>query len=111
MSVLDSTVLDAMVGRLVEEFSPEQILLFGSHAWGTPDEHSDVDLLVVVSESPELASRRAQRAHRCLGGMGVPKDVLVHTRAEVERALLVPTSLIGEIMEQGRLVYARASTG
>ncbi len=111
MSVLDSTVLDAMVGRLVEEFSPEQILLFGSHAWGTPDEHSDVDLLVVVSESPEPASRRAQRAHRCLGGMGVPKDVLVHTRAEVERALLVPTSLIGEIMEQGRLVYARASTG
>jgi predicted nucleotidyltransferase len=32
---------------LVEQFHPEQVILFGSYAYGTPDEHSDVDLLVV----------------------------------------------------------------
>lgn len=32
---------------LVEQFHPEQIILFGSHAYGDPDRHSDVDLLVV----------------------------------------------------------------
>ncbi|MFA7346039.1 MAG: nucleotidyltransferase domain-containing protein [Terrimicrobiaceae bacterium] len=32
---------------LVEQFHPEQVILFGSYAYGSPDEHSDVDLLVV----------------------------------------------------------------
>ena len=34
--------------RLAAEFDPEQIILFGSHAWGTPTEDSDIDLLVIV---------------------------------------------------------------
>ncbi len=32
---------------LLEEFEPEQIILFGSYAYGEPTEHSDVDLLVI----------------------------------------------------------------
>ena len=32
---------------LVEQFHPQQVILFGSYAYGQPDEHSDVDLLVV----------------------------------------------------------------
>ena len=32
---------------LVEEFRPQRVVLFGSYAYGRPDEHSDVDLLVV----------------------------------------------------------------
>lgn len=32
---------------LVEQFHPEQVILFGSYAYGQPDEHSDIDLLVV----------------------------------------------------------------
>lgn len=32
---------------LVEQFHPQQIILFGSYAYGKPDEHSDVDLLAV----------------------------------------------------------------
>jgi predicted nucleotidyltransferase len=34
--------------RVAEEFSPEKIILFGSHAYGTPTEDSDVDLLVIL---------------------------------------------------------------
>jgi predicted nucleotidyltransferase len=36
---------------LVDRFQPEQVLLFGSHAWGTPDQYSDVDLMVIISHS------------------------------------------------------------
>jgi hypothetical protein len=32
---------------LVEQFHPQQVILFGSYAYGQPDRHSDVDLLVV----------------------------------------------------------------
>ena len=32
---------------LVEQFHPQQVILFGSYAYGEPSQHSDVDLLVV----------------------------------------------------------------
>ena len=48
---------------LVEQFHPDQVILFGSYAYGDPDEHSDVDLLVVkpVQES-RLKDKIAIRA-------------------------------------------------
>lgn len=109
MKVLEDTVLEVMVQRLVEAFDPARVVLFGSHAWGEPKDDSDVDLLVIVDEDDRAASRRSQQAHRCLGGLGVPKDVLVHTRAEVDRAMQVRTSLIRQIIEQGRVLYERTA--
>ncbi len=99
METLDSDVLDEMVRRLVAEFQPEQIILFGSRAWGEPDEESGVDLLVIVSESDERPTQRAARAYHCLGGIGVPKDILVKTRAEVDKYRHVYASLECEILE------------
>lgn len=32
---------------LISEFAPQHVVLFGSYAYGSPNEHSDVDLLVV----------------------------------------------------------------
>ncbi len=105
VKVVENNLLEEMVRRLVEEFHPEQVILFGSHAWGTPTDDSDVDLLVVVAECKESPSRRAQRAHRCLGGLNVPKDVLVMTRAEVEKHRPVYASLECQILERGKVLY------
>jgi predicted nucleotidyltransferase len=98
-------LLDQMTQRLVSALNPEQIILFGSHAYGEPTEESDIDLLVIVSQSDEPRYRRAQEAHRTLRGMGIPKDILVMTRAEVERKATVPNSLISQILRQGRVLY------
>jgi len=58
MLTLDDHLLQTATDRLVAEFRPEQIWLFGSHAWGEPQADSDVDLLVVVPESHETPVRR-----------------------------------------------------
>ena len=42
--------ISTMTDRIVRDFNPEQIILFGSHARGDAHAHSDVDLLVVFSE-------------------------------------------------------------
>ncbi len=49
---------------LEEQFSPVQIVLFGSYAYGEPDKHSDIDLLIVkpLKSSPlreKIAIRNA----------------------------------------------------
>jgi predicted nucleotidyltransferase len=45
VNVLSPELLHEIVQRLVDEFHPERIILFGSHAWGTPTNDSDIDLL------------------------------------------------------------------
>ena len=105
MKTLDQRLLDTATRRLVVEFQPEQVWLYGSHAWGQPHADSDVDLLVVVPHSDESPIRRSQRAHRCLRGLRMPKDVLVETRQEVDRVRDLTTSLENTILTRGRRLY------
>ena len=99
------TILQEMTRRLVAEFQPTQIFLFGSHAWGQPTEDSDVDLLVIVGGSDKSPRERRLQARRVLRGFGVAKDVLVETQGEVERATRTYTSLESEILERGVRLY------
>lgn len=105
METLGAVELREITRKLVEEFDPEQIILFGSHAWGTPHKDSDVDLLVIVSQSDAPLAQRAKRAYRALRGLNVPTDILVKTREEVDRYRSVHTSLDRQILEQGRVLY------
>ena len=105
MKTIPSGVLQEAVERLKAEFQPEEIYLFGSHAWGTPDDDSDVDLMVIVPDSDERSIKRMQRAHRCLRGIGFAKDVLVPTRTQVDRYKHLRASLFHQVLAKGRKLY------
>ena len=105
MKTIAPDLLTEAVRRLKEEFQPEEIFLFGSHAWGTPTDDSDLDFMVIVPQSDERPIRRMQRAHRCLRGIGFPKDVLVNTRAEFNRYRHLRASLSYKIAHEGRKLY------
>ena len=98
-------LLQTATQRLVAEFQPEEIYLFGSHAWGTPNEDSDVDLMVIVPSSDERPIRRDQRAQKCLGRLPVAADVLVRTRGEVNRYKHLRASLFHQVLNQGQKLY------
>ena len=103
----DRKLQTEIVQRLVAEFAPQEIWLFGSYAWGKPDSGSDLDLLVIVDESEQSPVQRAVRAQRCLRGLLASVDVLVKTHAEVERYRQVHASLEAQILEEGKLIYGR----
>lgn len=105
MRIIPPGLLEEAVKRLVATFHPEAIYLFGSHAWGTPTDDSDVDLCVILRESEEDPIARAQRGHCSLIGLPMPKDVLVRTRAEVRDAQRVRSSIVNSIISKGRLLY------
>jgi uncharacterized protein len=107
MKVVQTYLLDEIVARLTDEFDPEQIILFGSHAWGEPNDDSDLDLCVIVAESNERPARRSQKAHLCLGDLPVPKDIVVMTREEIEKFRDVYASLECLILEKGKVLYDR----
>ncbi len=90
---------------LVEEFQPEQVWLFGSYAWGEPTEDSDLDLYVIVPDRPGNSLSRAQQAHRALGALTMPKDIVVKTRSEVDRVKSLCPTLAYKVLNEGRLLY------
>jgi predicted nucleotidyltransferase len=105
MTAIDRT-LAIMTERIVRDFHPERIILFGSYARGDMRAKSDVDLLVVM---PDGTDRRqaAIAIHGALSGLGVAKDVVVTTPTEVaQRGNLVGTVLYPALRE-GRVLYGR----
>ncbi len=107
MQTTEAEVLPEVVRRLVAEFDPDEIILFGSRAWGRPQPDSDYDLMVIVSRSDERPSRRAARAYGRLHQIGVPIDMIVSTRQEFDRFSGVPASLEAKILKSGVMLYGR----
>ncbi|MBN1935396.1 MAG: nucleotidyltransferase domain-containing protein [Anaerolineae bacterium] len=107
MQVVDQDLLQEITRRLVAQFQPEQIILFGSHAWGVPDRYSDVDLLVIVPDSSLGDYERAVLGHRCLSELNIPKDILVRTRAEFDFFSQARASLEYQIAKRGKVLYER----
>jgi uncharacterized protein len=110
METIPANLLQEIVQRLVSEFDPDQIILFGSHAWGKPNADSDVDICVIVPSSLERATRRATRAYRCLRGVGAPVDVIVKTQEEINHFSGVPASIEAHILTRGKVLYGQSQT-
>jgi uncharacterized protein len=105
MENVSSDALAEVVDRIIQAVHPEQILLYGSQAWGQPNEDSDIDLLVVLGTSSEPGYRRAREVYRSLRGIRLPIEVVVRTRDEMIRAGRVSTSLERQVLDRGRLLY------
>jgi predicted nucleotidyltransferase len=107
MKAVSDSLLQEVTRRLVEQFQPEQIILFGSQVWATPTAGSDIDLMVIVTHSELSDYERSVQGHRCLGGLDVAKDVVVKTRAEFDFFRDVRASLEYKIAREGRVLYDR----
>jgi predicted nucleotidyltransferase len=105
MKTIPPGTLEEMTRKLVEEFRPLKIILFGSHAWGEPSEESDVDIMVIVEESDEKPIKRDIRARKTLFKIGVPMDVLVKTREEFDYFAKVKATLEWWVNERGMVLY------
>ena len=82
-----------------------QVYLFGSFAYGSPTENSDIDLLVVVRDG--IDSLKVMRAVSAgLMNRRVPLDVLVDNLSDfTERSKPERVTLQREIKNKGVLVY------
>jgi predicted nucleotidyltransferase len=94
--------------RIAEKFDPEKIILFGSFAYGTPHEWSDVDLLVVMPAREELTqAARIQLAFEPV----FPMDILVRTPQRLCRRLADGDSFLQEVMSKGIVLYEKRNPG
>jgi HEPN domain-containing protein/predicted nucleotidyltransferase len=103
------TNLEDIVERLVREYEPDRIILFGSAATGVAREGSDLDLLV-VKDTPARPIDRRMEVERLLVDRGIPLDILVYTPRELRELYAAGNPLIEEVVETGRVLYMRKET-
>jgi uncharacterized protein len=98
--------------RLVEAYNPVAIYLFGSYAWGEPNEDSDLDFMVIVSDNvhPDFAYLRQKR--RKIDeefykneNLNFPIDILVNTESKFFKTSNHPSTLQFKILNEGKKSY------
>lgn len=105
-AVRHDQILEMIASRLIREFAPERIILFGSRARGDYAHDSDYDLVVVM---PEGVDRRAMTVamRRRLADLPAAKDIIVTTAADLARGSHIAGSIADEASRQGVDLYVR----
>ena len=98
--------IEEIIERIASNYKPEKVILFGSYAYGTATEESDLDLLVIVKSSKQPRYQRARGIRKHLWGIAdIPKDILVYTEEEIKEWKEVEEAFITSIMKKGKVLY------
>lgn len=96
-----------MLAKLVADYAPERIVLFGSHVIGNNDKDSAIDLLIIKETTERFLDRWVQvqgiltRTHP-----STPVETLILTPGKIEQRLANSDQLVAEIINTGQLLYA-----
>jgi len=95
--------------RLIKEYDPDKIILFGSRVEGKDNEGSDIDLVIVKETEKRPLDRRIE-VETLLADRAVPIDIVVYTPDEIRNLYSMGSPFVEEIVENGRLLYMRKAT-
>lgn len=98
--------IQTVARQIAERFHPQKIVLFGSYAYGTPTEDSDVDLLVILPFEGKGAHKSVEII-RSLDPL-IQLDLIVRTKEQLAERLQMNDFFLREIMEKGKVLYETA---
>ena len=95
--------------RIAEAYQPEKIILFGSHAYGTPTPESDIDLMIVM----DYEGRPIEQMLKIRRELDIvtPVDLFVRSPAEIAFRLEDGDMFIVDIMRRGKVMYESQHKG
>jgi len=99
-------MIEEILKKIVTGYSPRKVILFGSYAYGQPDEESDIDLLI-IKDTDNRPIERWIELKRLLRDRNrtVSVSPLVYTPRELEERLALGDFFIREVLEKGETLY------
>lgn len=97
--------IQSWANLIAQAFKPEKIILYGSYAYGSPHEASDVDLLVIMPIEGNPIDKGLEIRHR----LQLPRyaHLLVKSSEEVAWRYEGYDPLIRMALEDGKLLYGQ----
>ena len=100
---IPKSVIRNLSRRIVEQFKPQKIILFGSYARGNPRPESDVDLLIIMNTS--LKERQQSLQIRRSLGVLFGLDLIVRTPKKLSQRLKMGDSFLEDVLKEGKVLY------
>ncbi len=104
--MLTTQQLNEIVSKIVTNYNPQKILLFGSYANGTATNESDLDLLI-VKETDLPIYKRGSEVRQYLRGTAFPMDIVVYTAKEIEHEQTNKYTFIYNALQNTKLLYEK----
>ena len=100
------SIISIIVDKIIKDYSPQKIILFGSYAYGEPAEDSDIDLLIIKNSDKRPVERWVE-VKKILRdpSLTIPVSPFVYTEKEIEERKAVKDFFIGDIFEKGEVLY------
>lgn len=99
-------LIQEITARLVREWHPHKIILFGSCAKGKPKEFSDLDFIVIMDSEIARPDERAMQMKREFEDLDCPIVFFVYTPVEVAISLEKRNPFVRDILQKGQVLYA-----
>ena len=101
-------IIRQVAGKIARQYQPEKIILFGSYAYGEPDEDSDIDLFIVKRTEKSRRERYAEVDTLIYDrNRKVWFSPLVYTPEEVDYRLSIGDDFVKEVLSRGKVLYAK----
>ena len=97
--------IQELTRRIAEQFHPDKIILFGSHAYGIPKEYSDVDLLVIMPFEGHPFDKSMEILNTLDPDFSV--DVIVRDPNDADKRYNEFDPLIREAFDRGKVLHVR----
>ena len=112
--MLTEKMKNRVLGKL-KAIDPSKVIIFGSHAYGIPDDDSDIDLLVVTQDEfmPKTFSDKMTiylAVSEALSEIekDVPIDLIVHTKTMHAKFIAMDGMFARKILSQGDVLYEKS---
>ncbi len=108
MQPINEKLIQEMRDKIVENYNPKKIILFGSYAYGNPTNDSDIDLLI-IKDTDERRADRFVKVKRMIynPNLNIPTSPLIYTPKELEERLEMGDDFVKEIITKGKVIYER----
>ena len=102
--LITEELLREITDKIVKNFHPLKVILFGSYSYGKPTPDSDVDFLVIMNSEKRPAERSAEISLKCRPTF-VPMEIVALTPEEIKRRLADFDPFLEEVLAKGRILY------
>lgn len=94
-----------IINRIILNYRPKKIIVFGSFARGDVHQGSDLDLVIIKNTKEKFLRRMDVVLDLCNGEIAV--EPLIYTEAEFEKMLGEGNDFLETVNKEGKVVYER----
>ena len=104
---IKKTILE-IAEKIKKKYHPEKIILFGSYAYGKPNEDSDIDLFIVKNTRKRRTDRFVEVKKIAYDPeRRIPFSPLIYTAQEIKERIALGDDFVADILKRGEVLYAR----